>query len=412
MTFKWGVIETYGKNKNYHKRTKKEDLGMADLHVGSGHIHGVDHHRQSICQRENRFFSNEEIVSVKAEIVKITDVISDSQALGDGVSMETKDILFEAKILNGDQKGKLVQAVQKINSYFMVPTNEAKVGDKIVLVGVADEMYQVNWLYSQYLRTDKLIILSAVFGVLLILFGQKKGLQTLISLTFTVLAVFLVFIPAVLSGYNIYLWTLLTSVYVTVMTLIIVSGLNKKTVAAIIGCISGVIFSALLVLFMSKALKLTGVIDEESVFLLMINPDHPIDLKGIFFGAIVLGALGAIMDVSMSISSSLYEMKEKYAANSFSQLFTSGMTIGRDIMGTMANTLILAYIGSSLSSVLLMIVNRPSVLYLMNVELVTIELLQAVIGSLGILMTLPLTAFVSALIYSEKKDSKRLMKRV
>ncbi len=358
------------------------------------------------------FFSNEEIVSVKAEIVKITDVISDSQALGDGVSMETKDILFEAKILNGDQKGKLVQAVQKINSYFMVPTNEAKVGDKIVLVGVADEMYQVNWLYSQYLRTDKLIILSAVFGVLLILFGQKKGLQTLISLTFTVLAVFLVFIPAVLSGYNIYLWTLLTSVYVTVMTLIIVSGLNKKTVAAIIGCISGVIFSALLVLFMSKALKLTGVIDEESVFLLMINPDHPIDLKGIFFGAIVLGALGAIMDVSMSISSSLYEMKEKYAANSFSQLFTSGMTIGRDIMGTMANTLILAYIGSSLSSVLLMIVNRPSVLYLMNVELVTIELLQAVIGSLGILMTLPLTAFVSALIYSEKKDSKRLMKRV
>ena len=358
------------------------------------------------------FFSNEEIVSVKAEIVKITDVISDSQALGDGVSMETKDILFEAKILNGDQKGKLVQAVQKINSYFMVPTNEAKVGDKIVLVGVADEMYQVNWLYSQYLRTDKLIILSAVFGVLLILFGQKKGLQTLISLTFTVLAVFLVFIPAVLSGYNIYLWTLLTSIYVTVMTLIIVSGLNKKTVAAIIGCISGVIFSALLVLFMSKVLKLTGVIDEESVFLLMINPDHPIDLKGIFFGAIVLGALGAIMDVSMSISSSLYEMKEKYAANSFSQLFTSGMTIGRDIMGTMANTLILAYIGSSLSSVLLMIVNRPSVLYLMNVELVTIELLQAVIGSLGILMTLPLTAFVSALIYSEKKDSKRLMKRV
>lgn len=358
------------------------------------------------------FFSNEEIVSVKAEIVKITDVISDSQALGDGVSMETKDILFEAKILNGDQKGKLVQAVQKINSYFMVPTNEAKVGDKIVLVGVADEMYQLNWLYSQYLRTDKLIILSAVFGVLLILFGQKKGLQTLISLTFTVLAVFLVFIPAVLSGYNIYLWTLLTSIYVTVMTLIIVSGLNKKTVAAIIGCISGVIFSALLVLFMSKALKLTGVIDEESVFLLMINPDHPIDLKGIFFGAIVLGALGAIMDVSMSISSSLYEMKEKYAANSFSQLFTSGMTIGRDIMGTMANTLILAYIGSSLSSVLLMIVNRPSVLYLMNVELVTIELLQAVIGSLGILMTLPLTAFVSALIYSEKKDSKRLMKRV
>ena len=326
--------------------------------------------------------------------------------------METKDILFEAKILSGSQKGTVVSAVQKINSYFMVPANEAVVGDKVVLVGVSDETYKVNWLYSQYLRTDKLIIASAIFGALLILFGQRKGLQTLISLTFTILSVFFVFIPAVLSGYNIYLWTMITSIYITVMTLIIVSGINKKTIAAIIGCMSGVIFSAVLVLFMSNALKLTGVIDEESVFLLMINPESPIDLKGIFFGAIVLGALGAIMDVSMSISTSLYEMKEKYAANSFKQLFTSGMTIGKDIMGTMANTLILAYIGSSLSTVLLMIVNRPSVLYLMNIELVTIELLQAVIGSLGILMTLPLTALISALIYSEKPDSKRLMNRV
>ena len=158
------------------------------------------------------FFTDNNIDSVKAEIISITQVFKDSQDLGDGVSMETKDILFEAKILSGSQKGTVVSAVQKINSYFMVPANEAVVGDKVVLVGVSDETYKVNWLYSQYLRTDKLIIASAIFGALLILFGQRKGLQTLISLTFTILSVFFVFIPAVLSGYNIYLWTMITSI--------------------------------------------------------------------------------------------------------------------------------------------------------------------------------------------------------
>jgi uncharacterized membrane protein len=159
-------------------------------------------------------------------------------------------------------------------------------------------------------------------------------------------------------------------------------------------------------------LKLTGVVDEASVYLLLMNPEHPVDLKGVIFGAILIGAMGAVMDVSMSISSSLYEMKEKYAAHSFAQLFSSGMTIGKDIMGTMANTLVLAYIGSSLSTVLLLITYNPSLLDLMNREMVVIEILQAIIGSLGILMTLPLTAMVSGFLYSRGNNRNHLKRRV
>jgi uncharacterized membrane protein len=196
------------------------------------------------------------------------------------------------------------------------------------------------------------------------------------------------------------------------MTLIIVSGISIKTVAASIGCLSGVLFSAGMVFVMDYFLKLTGVVDQDSVYLILLNPENPINLKGIFFGSIVIGAMGAIMDVSMSISSALFEMKEKYAANSWSQLVNSGMTIGRDIMGTMANTLVLAYIGSSLSIVLLLIAYNPSMLDLMNREMVIIEILQALIGSLGILMTLPLTAIVSGLLYSRTIDKNRLRNRV
>jgi uncharacterized membrane protein len=114
----------------------------------------------------------------------------------------------------------------------------------------------------------------------------------------------------------------------------------------------------------------------------------------------------------MSIASALYEIKEKYAANTFKQIFSSGMTIGRDTIGTMSNTLVLAYIGSSLSIVLLLIAYNPSLLDLMNKEMVVVEILQAIIGSLGILLTVPLTSMASGFLFSKEKDKDRFRKRI
>ena len=135
-----------------------------------------------------------------------------------------------------------------------------------------------------------------------------------------------------------------------------------------------------------------------------ISTGTPIDLKAIIFAAILIGALGAIMDVSMSISSSLWEVKEKSGATSFNTLFRSGMNIGRDVMGTMANTLILAYIGSSLSIVLLLSAYSTSLIYLLNREMIVVEILQALVGSFGILFAMPLTSFICAIIYKENSE--------
>lgn len=358
------------------------------------------------------FGDSSEVNVVRAKIVEILDTIESQTELSSETTITNRDIIFLAEYTTGPHKGERVQGIQTINSYFVVSSKEVSVGDKVLLYEFYNEEYQIPWVFGEYARTDELIVLGAIFSILLVLFGKKKGLQTLISLTFTIMAVFLVFVPSILSGQNVYLWTMIVSVFVIAMTLIIVSGVSIKTLAASIGCFSGVAFSAVMVIIMDYFLKLTGLVDQDSVYLLMLNPDNPIDLKGVFFGAIVIGAMGAIMDVSMSISSALFEMKEKYAANSFSQLVSSGMEIGRDIMGTMANTLVLAYIGSSLSVVLLLITYNPSLLDLMNREMVVIEILQALIGSLGILMTLPLTAIVSGILYSRGIDKNRLRNRV
>jgi uncharacterized membrane protein len=154
---------------------------------------------------------------------------------------------------------------------------------------------------------------------------------------------------------------------------------------------------------MDRLLHLTGVVDENSRYLTNLPLDNPINLKAIIFAGIIIGAMGAVEDVATSIASSLWEIKEKAGKIKFDSLFRSGITIGRDIMGSMSNTLILAYIGSSLSVVLILSVFSGSLLALLNMEMIVVEILQALIGSLGILFSMPLTALVCSIIYLRDK---------
>jgi uncharacterized membrane protein len=193
------------------------------------------------------------------------------------------------------------------------------------------------------------------------------------------------------------------------MTLLIVSGTGKKTTAAAFGCLGGLFVSGILTVIMDGALKLTGMVDEESVYLTYLNTESPIDLRAVIFASILIGALGAVMDVAMSISSSLKEISDKMKGTSFSVLFKSGITIGRDIMGTMANTLILAYIGSSMSVVLLIIAYNNSMRLMFNREMIVVEILQALVGSLGILATIPLTSFIGGIVYRKKPEYKAVI---
>lgn len=343
---------------------------------------------------------------VQAIITEITDHQVDEVTLSETSSYTNEAFVFNAKILYGDDKGSLVSAYQKMNSFEELPLKEVSVGDKVILYNYPDETLNADWTLGEYQRTDTLITLGIIFAVLLILFGRKQGFNTLVSLSLTILCVFFVFIPGVLSGQNIYVWTLIISIFVIFSTFLIVNGYQKKSFVAGIGCVSGVILSASMTLILNHILNLRGYIDENSVFLMSINPDNPIDLRAIIFAAIIIGALGAIMDVAMSISSALYELKENSPSLTQKMLIKSGFNIGRDIMGTMANTLILAYIGSSLSFVLLMVSFNPFIVDILNREVIISEILQALIGSFALLFTMPLTAIIAATVYTYKKHQE------
>lgn len=339
--------------------------------------------------------------TIKCRVIRVTDVKT-SNVSGEN---ELVTVRFKAQALNTALRGKTLDVIQEIDMAYAFRPRQVEQGDKILVEGYSQDGER-SYFFGDFVRITPLLWLLAIFCVLVIVFSRMQGLKTVISLMLTCLSVFVVLIPAVLNGRNIYLWSILVCAFITVMTLSIISGFNMKALCAGIGCICGVLCSGLVVLITDRFLNMTGLLEEESIYLYQLYPDNPINLKAIIFAMIIIGALGAVMDVSMSISSSLYELRIKSPGIRPRELMKSGFTIGRDMMGTMANTLVLAYIGSSLTCVLLLVAYNASIEQVVNKELIVAEILQALAGSMGMLLTLPLTSAVCAAMYYDRKSKE------
>lgn len=335
--------------------------------------------------------------TIKCKVIRVTDV----QTQNISGENEFVTVKFRAQALNTSLRGKTIDVLQEIDKSYAFSPKQVEQGDKILVEGYTQNGEKLYY-FGDFVRITPLIWLLVIFCLLVIVFSRMQGLKTILSLGFTCLSVFVVLIPAILNGRNIYFWSIAVCVFITVMTLSIISGFNVKALCAGIGCICGVLCSGIIVLFMEQFLNMTGLLEEESVYLVQLYPDNPINLKAIIFAMIIVGAVGAVMDVSMSISSSLYELRIKSPTIQPKELMRSGFTIGRDMMGTMANTLVLAYIGSSLTCVLLLVAYNANLQQVLNKEIIVAEILQALAGSMGMLLTLPLTSVVCAAIYYQK----------
>jgi len=318
---------------------------------------------------------------------------------------------FNAEILSGSHKGEVVESYQQMNSYNDTDERMIRPGDRVILYNYAIGTDLDEWVFGSYARFDNVLVLGIIYLVLLIFLGRGKGINTIIALAYTCLAVFCVFLPAVINGKNIYALTAVVCIFIIVMTLLITNGASEKSLCTMLGCGAGVLSAAILSFIFDRWMHLSGIIDEHSIYIKLLDSEKGINLRALIFAMITIGAMGAVMDVAMDIASSLYEIKYHAPQISRKELFKSGLNIGRDVMGTMANTLVLAYIGSSLCNIILRVSYAGSIMELVNTESIAVELLQAITGSLGILLTIPLTALLSCAVYngrsrhaSESKD--------
>ena len=332
---------------------------------------------------------------------RITEVVSSTDIhakYSDGIA-ERRTVCY-AQLLSGPDKGKTVLVTQVQDSTTLTLDRPCQVGDKMYVYLGQNEYGEAQWFTSTHVRTDWLLFLGLLFVALVVAFGGVKGVRTLLSLGLTCLAIFAVLIPLIAAGYNIYWAAVGVCLFSIVVTLSLVSGWRVKSLAAGIGCAGGVLVAGLITIVSEYRLHMTGIVDDDSMLLMFINEERPIDLKGIVFAAIIIGAVGATMDVGMDIAASLTEIYHKNPGIGMRELAKSGFTIGRDIMGTMSNTLVLAYIGSGLHVTLLFMTYYDSLETVLNVEMMTNELLQALAGSIGIVFTIPTTTLATVLLYA------------
>jgi len=340
------------------------------------------------------------IQTYSARILNIVSVTDHYSAFD-----EWQTFLFEAEITSrGERKGEVVTFTQNTRGFFLERFGRvAQEGDRVMLSLLATGA----WNFVDYIRIHNVVILGVVFIVLLVVFGRFKGFNSVLSLGLTCSAIFAVFIPSVLSGRNIYISSVIICIYAIITTIFVINGVNKKSAAAVIGCLGGVLAAGVLTFFMGRIMQLTGLTQNESLNLLHLIPENPLDLNAIIFAGIIIGAVGAIMDIAVSISSALWEIRVQMPKATVSDIFKSGITIGKDILGSSINTLVLAYIGSSLTIVLFLLAHFNSFMRIFNRELILVELLQAIIGGFGIFLTMPLTALICAILFARKTGSHR-----
>ncbi len=296
----------------------------------------------------------------------------------------------EVKLLDGNLKGNLVQVDNMItgNPYYDI---KLKKGMKVIL-HVEDEGDGLIFSVEDIKRSSSLIWLSVLFCGLLILVGRKKGINSLVSIAITCFLITNLLSPMILAGINPILSTILICLLSTAVTMYFVGGFNSKSTSATIGCTLSLIFAGILSIATVKFAHLTGFAGEHSMFLFAAHPE--LNFLAITISTIMLATLGAVMDVAMSIASTINEIHSIDKTKTVKELFISGMNVGRDIIGTMANTLILVYLGASLP--LLLLASNIDFQKFINLNQVVTEISSALIGSSAIVICVPITAFVAA----------------
>lgn len=310
------------------------------------------------------------------------------------------------KITSGIHKGKIIDIENHLSDNeaynFFVEKDDRVI---VMIEELSEGDYEVY--ITDYQRTDYILYLAILFVVIILVIGRIKGLKAIISLTLTMGAVFYIFLPQVLNGTDPIPISILISIGVTIATIFIVSGVNTKSVAAIIGTSSGVIIAGLIAYFVGSKIHLTGLSAEEATMLMYLPQGIEFDFKSLLFAGIILGSLGAVMDVGMSIASSIEEIYNANSSLSRKELFNSGMNVGKDVMGTMTNTLILAYTGSSIPLLLLFMGYDAGLIEVMNLDIIATEVVRSLSGSIGLILTIPITAFIATVLIQNKSNKKQ-----
>ena len=311
---------------------------------------------------------------------------------------------LEIQIQTGAHKNEVMSLTNYMSALFNV---DLKKGDSIIVRIMTDEDGAYYASLFNYNRGRVLGVFDLLFFVLLAVLGGEKGLGALLGLLFTLGCIWLILIPCLIRGIPAVPVTVGIIAVTAAGALIFLNGFSEKTLCSVLGCVIGVVAAGGIAAAVGAATPMNGFNMSEAENLLLYGADKGLKISGLLVCGVLISALGAVMDVALGIASAVWEIHEQNPALTARQLFRSGMHIGQDAMGTMANTLILAFAGSSLNMLILVQTYEIPFLQLINTDYICIEVIQSIAGAMGILLTVPIVAFISARLMAAQGKRRR-----
>lgn len=311
------------------------------------------------------------------------------------------DQLMLVEVLTGSHAGETLQVYNYVGPLYGAPLKE---GDTAV---VTISTYNDGSYTGTIFEYDRLLPLAIVLGLFLlaaVVVGGKTGAKSLAGLVFTLLCLFKLLIPMLMKGAPTLPTVFLVCGFISIVSLTILGGLQKKTVCAMLGTLAGTFLAMLFGLLAQRLTRIDGLrLEDVEPLLQLRQAGAAIGLRGLLVGGVIISALGAVMDVTMGIASALWELHSTNPEMDGRQIFRSGMNIGRDMVGTMSNTLILAFLGSSFTLILYLYSLGLQPHQLLSSAFVSIEVISGVSSSIGVILSIPLTAAICALVFGKKK---------
>ena len=310
---------------------------------------------------------------------------------------------YRVRILEGEDKNKeiLIQSPVYLEKAYNIFIRE---NENVVLYKEHGELGDNTYYIVDIDKRDSIFLIVGIFVLLTVVIARYKGIKAILSLIIVVGIIYNIFLPMISNGYSPILISTLCALLCSTITIFLTTGFSQKGLVAILGAVSGVVIAGIVSMYFSYKMAMTGFVSVEALNYSTLL--QGIKIREIISAGVILGSMGAVMDVSMSISSALTELRKRSADIAKKDIFESGMRIGEDIIGTMVNTLILAYIGSGILSTLFIYLQKEQfpLIRILNFESVAADIIRAFAGSIGILVAVPITSYLCCIIFTKKNS--------
>jgi uncharacterized membrane protein len=337
--------------------------------------------------------SNYDQQFIHGEIEKITD-------------QSEEETQFTVSANSGGEKGEVLTVISSsLNNY-----NAYKVGDEILIYkGVNTATGEINYEVADYYHQNGLLYIFIIFAVVTIVIARKKGVTSILSILISLSLFYFIFLKMVALGHSPISACLIFVLLVTILTIPLIHGFNKKSLSAIIAILIGYIISICISFLFKDLAQLGNAPSEDFRMLGVIYPQ--IALSDILIASLFMGAIGALIDTAISIASAVFEAIKEHANQTFSKVYKIGMEVGKDVLGSMINTLLFAYLASVLPFLILISLERGSTLSgLLNMDFIALELTRTFIGAFSLVILIPIVASISAYFLTKTTDTNSAQK--